>query len=414
MSTTAEKLSLPRTSSGNGSAAAFPSVDHRQFPLWKNVGADEWMDWKWQARNLIRDLDGLRRVFPFSDDEGDALGPTIEQYHLSITPYYASLIDPGDPEDPIRRQAVPLPEESLCHVHEMQDPLAEEKTSPVPGLTHRYPDRVLLVTTNFCYMYCRHCTRKRIWKQDEAATSKENIDRMVAYIRRHPEIRDALVSGGDPLTLPPDRLEYILSSLRSIDHLEIIRVGSRVPVVMPMAITDELVAILGKYGPLWLNTQFNHPREVTSAAAAAADRLLRAGIPVNNQSVLLRGVNDSPAAIIALNQALLKAKIRPYYLFQCDPVIGTKHFRTRVETGLGIMEALRGHTSGLAIPSYVIDLPGGGGKVPITPDYLIRRTDEGLVLRNYEGRTFMYPETAPEGPSTKPFPAGLRSSPAGR
>jgi lysine 2,3-aminomutase len=245
-------------------------------------------------------------------------------------------------------------------------------------------------------MYCRHCTRKRIWKQGEAAADKAAIDRMVDYIGDHSEIRDALVSGGDPLTLPLERLEYILSRLRAIDHLEIIRIGSRVPVVMPMGITDDMLAVLERHQPVWLNTQFNHPREVTPEAAAAVDRLLRAGIPVNNQTVLLKGINEHPETMLTLNQALLRAKIRPYYLFQCDPVVGTEHFRTPVETGLEIMKALRGHTSGLAIPSYVIDLPGGGGKVPITPNYIVGRTVEGLVLRNFEGKTFVYPETPPE------------------
>lgn len=362
------------------------------FAAWKDVSGQEWRDWRWQAKNLIRTLDDLEKVIPLTDAEKKALQPTLDEYHVSLTPYYASLINPEDPLDPILRQAIPLVEESSFHGHEMNDPLAEEETSPVPGLTHRYPDRVLLVTTNYCYMYCRHCTRKRIWKQGEAPASRASVDRMVDYIGGRPEIRDALVSGGDPLTLPLERLDYILSRLRSIKHLEIIRVGSRVPVVMPMRITDELVRVLGKYGPVWLNTQFNHPREVTPESAAAVDLILRAGIPVNNQSVLLAGVNDHPETMLSLNQALLRSKVRPYYLFQCDPVIGTEHFRTPVERGLEIMEAFRGHTSGLAIPSYVIDLPGGGGKVPITPNYIIGRTEEGIMLRNFEGRTFIYPQ----------------------
>lgn len=368
----------------------------RRLPPWQDVPLDDWNDPKWQRRNIIRDLAGLGKLIFLTNDEKAALASTVSEYHLSITPYYASLMDPQDPADPIRRQAVPLAEEGLVHGHEQSDPLAEENASPVPGLTHRYPDRILLVTTNFCYMYCRHCTRKRIWKQGEAAADKAAIDRMVDYIGSHPEIRDALVSGGDPLTLPLERLEYILSRLRAIDHLEIIRIGSRVPVVMPMGITDDMLAVLEKHQPVWLNTQFNHPREVTPEAAAAVDRLLRAGIPVNNQTVLLKGVNEQPETMLTLNQALLRAKIRPYYLFQCDPVVGTEHFRTPVETGLEIMKALRGHTSGLAIPSYVIDLPGGGGKVPITPNYIVGRTVEGLVLRNFEGKTFVYPEAPPE------------------
>lgn len=374
--------------------------DYRRFPLWKDVPPEKWSDWRWQSKNLVRTLDDLQRVVPLTDEEKERLGPAVAEYHLSLTPYYASLMDPDNPADPIRRQAVPLPEECLFHGHEMDDPLAEEETSPVPGLTHRYPDRVLLVTTNFCYMYCRHCTRKRIWKQGETAASTAAIEAMVEYIAGHPEIRDALVSGGDPLTLPLERLEFVLSRLRSIGHLEIIRIGSRVPVVLPMAVTDELAALLDRYGPVWLNTQFNHPREVTPEAAAAVDRLLRAGVPVNNQSVLLKGVNDDPAVMLSLNQALLMAKIRPYYLFQCDPVVGTEHFRTPVESGLAVMEALRGHTSGLAIPTYVIDLPGGGGKVPLSPNYIVEENEEGLVLRNYEGRTFIYPSAPDSGRKT--------------
>jgi len=368
----------------------------RRLPPWQDVPPESWNDPVWQRQNIVRNLADLGKFISLSDDEQEALASTVSEFHLSITPYYASLMDPQDPADPIRRQAVPLAEEGLVHGHEQSDPLAEENSSPVSGLTHRYPDRVLLVTTNFCYMYCRHCTRKRIWKQGEAAADKTAIDRMVDYIKSHPEIRDALVSGGDPLTLPLDQLEYILSRLRAIDHLEIIRIGSRVPVVMPMGITDDMLAVLEKHQPVWLNTQFNHPREVTPEAEAAVDRLLRAGIPVNNQTVLLKGVNEQSETMLALNQALLRAKIRPYYLFQCDPVVGTEHFRTPVETGLEIMEALRGHTSGLAIPSYVIDLPGGGGKVPITPNYIVGRTVEGLVMRNFEGKTFLYPEAPPE------------------
>lgn len=357
-------------------------------------------DWRWQLKNLIRTPERLRAFVPLSALDEQSLRPVFDEYHLSLTPYYASLIDPDDPDDPIRKQSVPVPEECFHHGHEMDDPLAEEETSPVAGLTHRYPDRVLLVTTGFCYMYCRHCTRKRIWKNGEAPASIDDIDGMIEYIRRNPAIRDALVSGGDPLTLKPERLEYILASLRAIDHIEIIRIGTRVPAVMPMRIDDELVDLLGRYGPVWLNTQFNHPREVTPQASAAVDRLLRGGVPVNNQSVLLRGVNDEPETMIALNQALLRAKVRPYYLFQCDPVVGAEHFRTPVEKGLEIMEALRGHTSGLAIPSYVIDLPGGGGKVPVTPSYMTGRNKDGLVFRNFEGRSFTYPDVKVLEPSS--------------
>jgi lysine 2,3-aminomutase len=388
------------------------SLDYQRFPRWRDVSPSQWNDWQWQASNTITTLDDLDGVVHLSREEKRALLPTVSKYHLALPPYYASLIDGEDRDDPIRRQAIPLPEESFFHGHEMDDPLAEDEASPVPGLTHRYPDRVLLVTTSYCSMYCRHCTRKRIWKQGEAPATRESIERMIDYVGRHDGIRDALVSGGDPLTLPLDRLEFILSRLRAIKHLEIIRIGSRLPVVMPMRITDELVQMLDKYGPVWLNTQFNHPREVTAQAAAAVDRFLRAGIPVNNQTVLLKGINEQPATMIALNQALLRAKIRPYYLFQCDLVVGAEHFRTSIESGLAIMEGLRGHTSGLAIPSYVIDLPGGGGKVPISPNYIIGRSEEGLILRNYEGRTFTYPDPPAASDQAALEPAEFVSSPA--
>ncbi len=364
----------------------------REFPKWRGVSARQWHDWRWQTANLIRSLEDLEGVLPLDGREKSALAAVAAKYHFALTPYYASLIRTGDPDDPIRRQSVPLPDEEIYYDHERSDPLAEEVRSPVPGLTHRYPDRALLVTTNYCYMYCRHCTRKRIWTSGETQATRKAIEKMIAYVAGHKEIRDVIISGGDPLTLPQGKLEFVLSRLRDIDHVDIIRIGSRVPVVMPMRIDSELVSILGRHGPLWLNTQFNHPREVTAEAAAAVDRLLRAGIPVNNQSVLLRGVNDRPGTMVELNQALLRAKIRPYYLFQCDPVIGAEHFRTSIETGLEIMENLRGRTSGLAIPSYVIDLPGGGGKVPVTPNYIVGRNVEGLVLRNFEGKTFTYPE----------------------
>jgi len=277
------------------------------------------------------------------------------------------------------------------------DPLEEEKDMPVPGLTHRYPDRCLMVVTNFCSMYCRHCTRKRIWTLGEAAKTEFELSKMFAYIRRHEEIRDVIVSGGDPLTLPTDRIEYILKSLRKIPHVEIIRIGTRVPVVLPMRIDDELCAVLEKYGPIWLNTQFNHPREVTAEAGQACDRLLRAGVPVNNQTVLLKGVNDHAEIIRKLNTELLRAKVRPYYLFQCDMVRGLDHFRTRLSKGIQIMEALRGLTSGLAIPSYVVDVPGGGGKIPLMPNYILSMGEDRTVLRNYEGIIVSYEEARDDG-----------------
>jgi lysine 2,3-aminomutase len=318
-------------------------------------------------------------------------------YRLGITPYYLSLIRFDDPDDPIARQSIPSAEEYFGAEDGEDDPLEEEKDMPVPGLTHRYPDRCLMVVTNFCSMYCRHCTRKRIWTLGEAAKTEFELGKMFAYIRRHEEIRDVIVSGGDPLTLPTDRIEYILKNLRKIPHVEIIRIGTRVPVVLPMRIDDALCGVLEKYGPIWLNTQFNHPREITAEARQACDRLLRAGVPVNNQTVLLKGVNDHAEIIRKLNTDLLKAKVRPYYLFQCDMVRGLDHFRTRLSKGIQIMEALRGLTSGLAIPSYVVDVPGGGGKIPLMPNYILSMGEDRTILRNYEGIIVSYEEARNDG-----------------
>ena len=366
----------------------------QRFARWRDIGPEQWHDWRWQASHLIRTIEDLEGIVPLREAEKKKLIPIAAEYHFAITPHYAALIDPDDPNDPIRRQAVPAREEGCYYGNETEDPLHELEHAPVPGLTHRYPDRALLVTTDFCYMYCRHCTRKRIWKNGETPVTRASIRAMTDYIRKHPEIRDAIVSGGDPLSLPLEQLDFILGELRSIPHIEIIRIGTRVPVVLPMKITPELVAVLEKHGPIWLNTQFNHPREVTPESIIAVDRLQRAGVPVNNQTVLLRGVNDDARTMLALNHALLRAKVRPYYLFQCDPVIGAEHFRTTVDTGLKIMSAMRGHTSGLALPTYVIDLPGGGGKVPISQNYVIGENAQGLVLHNFEGKTYTYPNPA--------------------
>ncbi len=370
---------------------------------WPRASREEWNDWRWQLSHRITsvtELSGLRYV---PSEEAALLSRVTDAYHMAVTPYYLSLIRIDDPDDPIARQAVPSPEEYFGRESGEDDPLEEEKDMPVPGLTHRYPDRCLLVVTNFCSMYCRHCTRKRIWPMGEAAKTEFELNKMFGYVRRHEEIRDVIVSGGDPLTLPTERIEYILKSLRKIPHVEIIRIGTRVPVVLPMRIDDALCAVLSKYGPIWLNTQFNHPREMTPEARRACERLLTAGVPVNNQSVLLKGVNDHPEIIRRLNLELLKAKVRPYYLFQCDQVRGLDHFRTRLSKGIEIMEALRGHTSGLAIPSFVVDVPGGGGKIPLMPNYILSMGEQRTVLRNYEGIIVSYEEVKDDGrPGTRP------------
>jgi lysine 2,3-aminomutase len=318
-----------------------------------------------------------------------------EKFPIAITPYYFCLINHEDPCDPIRRQSIPVFEEISPAGILSEDPLEEERDSVVPGLVHRYPDRVLMVVTDICPMFCRHCTRKREWRRGNWVRPAEEIDRMLAYIRKDTRIRDVIISGGDPLTLSTKQLECIIRKIRDIAHVEIIRIGSRVPVVLPQRIDDELCAMLSEYGPIWLNTHFNHANELTGEAKAACEKILRCGIPVNNQSVLLAGINDSVETQIKLCHGLLKAKIRPYYLFQADEVEGTEHLRTTVEKGLGIIEAMRGHTSGLAIPTYVIDLPGGGGKVPLQASYLISRQDGRMAFKNYLGKIYHYHNPKP-------------------
>jgi lysine 2,3-aminomutase len=320
------------------------------------------------------------------------------RYPLSVTPYYLSLINPDDVDDPIRKQAIPSPMEMTMGAMGSEDPLGEREDTVVPGLIHRYPDRVLLVLTDICPMFCRHCTRKREWRNGGWVRSPTQIEAMLDYIGRHKAVRDVIISGGDPLTLSTHHLENIISRIREIKHVEIIRIGTRLPVVLPQRIDNELCDMLAKHGPIWLNTHFNHVREITAEAAEACDRLLRSGVPVNNQSVLLRGINDSVEAQTQLCHGLVAIKVRPYYLFQCDEVQGTEHLRTPVETGIKIIEGMRGHTSGLAIPTFVIDLPQGGGKIPLQPNYVLAQTEGELVLRNYEERVFHY-----RNPST---PAG--------
>jgi lysine 2,3-aminomutase len=354
------------------------------------TSGENWNDWKWQFRNRITTVEKLSTVIPLSAKEKTQLKLVTTKYPLSVTPYYLSLINVYDPEDPVKKQAIPSIEEITLGSLGFEDPLGERRDSVVPGLVHRYTDRVLMVLTDICPMFCRHCTRKREWHNGGWVRTPAEIKSMLDYIRRHKNLRDVILSGGDPLTLSTQRLEDVISKLRQIDHVEIIRIGTRFPVVLPHRIDNELCDMLAKYGPIWLNTQFNHPNEITSESAAACNRLLRAGIPVNNQSVLLRGINDDVQTQIRLCSGLLKIKVRPYYLFQCDEVRGTEHLRTPVETGIKIIDGMRGRTSGLAIPTFVIDLPDGGGKVPLQPNYVLTQTKEELVLRNYQGRFVWY------------------------
>ena len=379
-----------------------PPGKPRRHPLWRNVPDHQWDDWRWQSQNAIRSVRQLRDLLPFSAEELEAIGSLETEYKTAIPPYYFSLIDPHDPNDPIRIQSVPSPlEQHNPSGYELEDPLEEDKDSPVPGLTHRYPDRALLVTTHVCTMYCRFCTRKRatMVRGGWDAISR-NDERMIEYIRSHPEIRDVIVSGGDPLTLPVAKLKFFLDRLAEIPHVDVVRIGTRVPVTLPQKLYDQgLIDLLASAGKVWIQTHFNHPREVTPEAARVCLSLLKAGMPVNNHTVLLKGVNDSLQTMRSLMRALLRIKVRPYYIFHCDPVIGAGHFRTSVWKGLEIMEGLRGHMSGLGIPTYVVDSPHGGGKIPMMPNYLLSASDDAVILRNFEGMLVRYqaedkPQTA--------------------
>ena len=362
----------------------------RKNRLFRHVSASDWNDWKWHFRNRITSVKELSRFIPLSDKEQSQLKLVTAKYPLAITPYYLSLIDLDNPDDPIRKQAIPCIEEISMGEMGMEDPLEEKRDSVVPGLVHRYPDRVLMVLTDICPMLCRHCTRKREWHNGGWVRNDTEIEAMLDYIRRTPQVRDVIISGGDPLTLSTERLESIIARIRAIEHVEIIRIGTRFPVVLPQRIDAELCNMLSKYGPIWLNTHFNHYHEITPESARACDRLVRAGVPVNNQCVLLRGINDTVEIQMKLGQSLLQSKVRPYYLFQCDEVQGTEHLHTSVETGIKIMEGLRGHTSGLAIPTYVIDLPFGGGKVPMQANYVVAQSEGEIILKNYQGRLFRF------------------------
>lgn len=370
----------------------------QQFPRWENVLPEEWHDWHWQLRNRITTVEELAQVLELTPEEEEGVPQCLTKLRMAITPYYASLIDREDPTCPIRQQAIPTTQELNVSGCDMADPLHEEADSPVPGLTHRYPDRVLLLVTDQCAMYCRHCTRRRMAGQNDGTLPNENIQQAIEYIRRTPEIRDVLISGGDPLTMSTQRLESILRSLRSIEHVEVIRIGTRVPVVLPQRITNELCAMLNRYHPVWINTHFNHPREITPEAKEACRRLADAGVPLGNQSVLLKGVNDCSYLMRKLVHELVMMRVRPYYLYQCDLSEGIEHFRTPVSKGIEILENLRGHTSGFCVPTFVIDAPGGGGKIPVSPQYLISQSESQVVLRNYEGVICTYQEAEERSP----------------
>lgn len=360
--------------------------------IFTDVSDELWNDWNWQVKNRITTVEDLKKYIPLTEQEEQGVKDCLKTLRMSITPYYLSLIDPTNPNDPIRKQAIPTSEELKVSDADLDDPLHEDGDSPVPGLTHRYPDRALLLITDQCSMYCRHCTRRRFAGQNDDAQPMDKIDNAIEHIRKTPAIRDVLLSGGDALLMSDDRLEYIIKKLREIPHVEIVRIGSRVPVVMPQRITDDLVNMLKKYHPIWLNTHFNHPNEITPETTEACAKMVNAGIPLGNQSVLLRGVNDCMHVMLKLVNDLVKIRVRPYYIYQCDLSNGIEHFRTPVAKGIEIMEGLRGHTSGYCVPTFVVDAPGGGGKTPVMPNYVISQGHDKVILRNFEGVITTYTE----------------------
>jgi lysine 2,3-aminomutase len=361
-------------------------------PVWKGVSEREWSDWRWQLRHRITTLEQLKEIIELTPEETEGIKNSKGRLALAVTPYFASLMDPVNHNCPIRRQAIPRIEEIHLSKSEMVDPLGEDNHSPVPGLVHRYPDRVLLLVTDQCAVYCRYCTRRRLVGSNERSITQGNFEEVLKYLKSHKKVRDVLVSGGDPLLLENERLEEILSRLRAIPHIEVLRIGTRVPVTLPQRITSGLVRMLKKYHPLMISIHFTHPKEITDQVKKACNDLADGGIPLGSQTVLLKGVNDKPNIMKKLVQELLKIRVRPYYIYQCDLAMGTQHFRTSVATGIQIMEKLRGHTTGYAVPTYVVDTPGGGGKIPLQPDYVVSRERGKIVLRNYEGRIFEYPE----------------------
>ncbi len=360
--------------------------------IWKDVEDKDWNNWVWQQQKRIKTMEQLEKVIQVSPEEREAFAQSHEMFNMGITPYYASLMDPNDPQCPVRLQSVPTKGELLILPSDLEDPLAEERDMPVPGITHRYPDRVLFYTTHNCPVYCRHCTRKRKVSDPSSSAANKQLEDGLAYIEAHKEVRDVVISGGDPLSNSDDRLEYILSRLRAMDHIEIFRIGTRNLVTLPQRITQNFADMLRKYHPVFVHTHFNHPKECTQEAFDACARLADAGCILHNQMVLLKGINDDPKIVKELNHKLLMMRVRPYYIYQCDLSQGISHFRTSVETGLNIIENLRGWTSGMAVPHFVIDAPGGGGKIPLLPQYVVKHEGKKWVLRNFRKQTFEYIE----------------------
>lgn len=350
----------------------------------------DWEDWRWQMRNRVRTLDAITKYMGLTPQEERGVIGAGDKLTMSIPPYFLSLVDPDDAGCPIRLQSIPQEYELETSAEEMTDPCGEDKNSPVHGLVHRYPDRVLFLVNEMCAMYCRYCTRSRMVGDGNHTLNTSTYDAALEYIRSHTEIRDVLISGGDPLTLGDRMLEYLIKSVKAISHVEFVRIGTRIPVTLPQRVTPELIAMFKKYSPLWMSIHFNHSKEVTPRVKQACNMIADAGIPMGSQTVLLKGINDSPQVMKKLFHELLKIRVRPYYIYQCDPIVGSRHFRTSVATGINIIENLRGHTTGYAVPTFVIDGPGGGGKIPITPNYLVSKDNGRYTLRNFAGDTFTY------------------------
>ncbi|MBN8530650.1 MAG: KamA family radical SAM protein [Alphaproteobacteria bacterium] len=389
-------------------ASKTPEPKFHRFPIsdrskafrkkfYPDATAADWNNWKWQVKHRIKDLRELARIIQLSDEEQSAVDRHTGPLPVGITPYYASLLSETDPLDPLRRTHIPVNGEYYKTPGEADDPLGEDHDTATPGLVHRYPDRVLFLTTGFCSTYCRYCTRSRMVGETngEYSFSTSQWEKAAQYIEAHPEIRDCLLSGGDPLTIGDDKLEWLLARLRSIPHLEFLRIGTKVPVVMPQRVTPRLVKMLKKYHPLWMSIHFTRAEEITPEVKEALTRLADAGIPMGSQTVLLKGINDDAQVIKTLMHKLLTVRVKPYYLYQCDPISGSAHFRTPVEKGLEIIRQLRGHTTGYAIPTFVVDAPGGGGKIPLLPDYVVGRDGDDLLLTNFEGGVYRYPD--PQG-----------------
>jgi lysine 2,3-aminomutase len=366
----------------------------RRRALFPDATDAQWGDWRWQQRNSVRTLSRLAECLPLTEDERRGCVETAGIFRLGISPYYLSLVDPAHPACPVRMQAVPTRAEAVTHAGELRDPLGEDKTRPTEAIVHRYPDRVLLLALDTCSVYCRHCTRRRITRGGEALLTRDALREAVAYVRAHPEVRDVLISGGDPFLLADERLDALLADLRAIPHVEILRIGTRIPVCLPMRVDDALCRMLRRHAPLYVVTHFNHPKELTPEARAACERLVDHGVPVENQAVLMRGVNSDPRIIRELMHGCLKMRVRPYYLHQMDVAEGLEHLRTPLRAGLEIIESLRGHTSGLAVPHLAVDLPGGGGKVTLQPDYVVAREEKQTLFRNFRGEQYAYPEPA--------------------